>query len=155
MKTLEPILAEHAFLKGLGAEHLKILTKCAANVKFDVGQMIFREGERANQFYLIRQGKVALEIASPHKDPVIIETIGEGNVLGWSWLTPPFAWHFDAHAQSLVRAIALDGKCLRGKFDGDHDLGYELYKRFFPIITDRLQQTRIQLMDVYGTKASR
>ena len=155
MKTLEPILAQHPFLKELDAEHLKILANCASNVKFDVGQMIFRDGEDANDFYLIRHGTVALEISSPHKEPVIIETLCEGSVLGWSWLTPPFAWHFDARAQTLVRAIALDGKCLRAKLDGDHDLGYELYKRFFPIITDRLQQTRFQLMDVYGAKQSK
>ncbi len=111
---------------------------------------MFREGEAADQFYIIRHGKVALEMAPPNKPPIIIDTVDSGHVLGWSWLTPPYTWHFDAHALTLVRAITLDGKCLRTKIEQDHELGFELYQRFFAVVTERLQHTRMQLMDVYG-----
>lgn len=150
MRTLEPFLAKHPFLKDLDPRHLKILVGCASNVRFNTGQFILREGEEANNFYIIRHGKVAIEIFSPDRGPITIQTIGEGDVLGWSWLIPPYHWRFDAKAVELTRAIALDGKCLRTKCEQNHDLGYELLKRFAHIITHRLEATRLQLLDVYG-----
>jgi len=153
MQTLEPILAEHPFLKGLESQYIKLLVGCASNVRFNAGQHIFREGEEANQFYMIRQGKVAIEILAAERGPIIVETIGEGDVLGWSWLIPPYRWRFDARALELTRAIALDGKCLRAKSEEDHNLGYELLKRFSSIIVDRFEATRLQLLDVYRARS--
>ncbi len=150
MRTLESLLAEHPFFKGLDPRYLELLAGCASNVRFNAGEFIFREGGEANQFYLIRHGKVALEVFVPERGPVTIQTIDAGDVLGWSWLFPPYRWHFDARAVELTRAIAFDGQCLRTKCDEDHDLGYELMKRFARIITERLQATRLQLLDVYG-----
>lgn len=150
METLERILAEHPFFAGLDARHIQLIVGCATNVRFDAGQFIFREGEEANEFYVIRHGKVALEIFVPGRGPVTIQTLGEGEILGWSWLIPPYHWHFNARAVELTRAIALDGKCLRAKCEDDHDLGYELLKRFAHIVEQRLQATRLQLLDVYG-----
>ena len=150
METLERILAEHPFFKEQEARYLQLIVGCAANVRFDAGQFIFREGEEANQFYVIRHGKVALEIFAPERGPIMIETLGEGEILGWSWLVPPYHWRFNARAVELTRAIALDGKCLRTKCEEDHNLGYELLKRFAHIIEQRLQATRLQLLDVYG-----
>jgi CRP-like cAMP-binding protein len=115
--------------------------------------MILREGEDANQFYLIRSGKVSIQLMTPNKGPVIIQTLHEGDILGWSWLVPPFTWHFDAKAIELTRMIALDGKCLRAKCEEDHDLGYELLKRFADIMSKRLESTRLQLMDIYGDRS--
>jgi len=153
MQTLEPILAQHPFLKDLEPRHLQLIVGCAMNVRFDAGQSILRAGEEAKQFYIVRHGKIALEIFVPGRGPVMIQTLGEGEVLGWSWLFPPYRWHFDARALELTRAIALDGECLRGKCEADHDLGYELVKRFAHVITERLQATRLQLLDVYGEHA--
>ncbi len=150
MQTLEPVLAAHPFFKDLKPEHLQVLVGCASNVRFDGGQYIFKEGEEANTFYLIRHGTVALEMAVPARGGVTVQTINEGDVLGWSWLFPPYRWHFDARATELTRAIALDGKCLRDKCEQDHSLGYELVKRFAQIIERRLQATRLQLLDIYG-----
>jgi CRP-like cAMP-binding protein len=150
METLEPILAQHPFLKGIDAHHLQLLVGCASNVRFDAGEFILREGEEANQFYIIRAGNVALQIFSPDRGPLTIGTLGEGDILGWSWLIPPYHWRFDARATELTRAIALDGKCLRTKCEEDHNLGYELLKRFAHLIEQRLQATRLQLLDVYG-----
>jgi len=146
METLRGILAEHPFLTGLEDCHLDLLVGCASNVRFDVGQFILREGEEANQFYLIRHGKVALEVSAPGHGPIIILTLGESEVLGWSWLVPPYRWKFDARAVELTRAIVLDGKCLRTKSEQDHDLGYELLKRFAHIIEKRLAATIMQLL---------
>ncbi|MCK6561267.1 cyclic nucleotide-binding domain-containing protein [candidate division KSB1 bacterium] len=151
METLEPILAEHPFLKGMTPEQLQLLVGCASNVRFDPGKYIFREGEEANQFYIVRQGKVALEIVTPQRGSIIIDTLADDEVLGWSWLLPPYHWHFNARALELTRAIALDGKCLRTKCESDHDLGYELLKRFANLIEQRLQATRLQLLDLYGS----
>lgn len=153
METLEPVLAEHPFLQGIDEKHLQLLVGCASNARFDTGQFLFREGEEANQFFIIRHGRVAIEIFTAERGPITVQTLGEGEVLGWSWLIPPYQWHFDARAVELTRALALDGKCLRTKCEDDHHLGYELLKRFTHIIEQRMQATILQLLDVYGTHA--
>jgi CRP/FNR family cyclic AMP-dependent transcriptional regulator len=149
MQDLESILAEHRFLKGLAPSHLKELVSCASNVRFDAGQYIFHQGEEANTFYAVRQGKVALEIFVPGRGGVVIQDVGEGDILGWSWLIPPHRWRFDARAAELTRALAFDGVCLRRKCEEDHDFGYELLRRFSEVITQRLEATRLQILDVY------
>jgi len=152
MESLEPILRAHPFIEGLDSRFIELITGCASNVRFNAGEFLFHEDEEANQFYIVRQGKVAVEAHAAGMDPIIIQTVGEGEILGWSWLIPPYFWHFDAKAVELTRAIALDGKCLRQKCENDHELGYELLKRFTNIITQRLEATRMQLLDFYGVK---
>ncbi len=152
MQTLESIVAEHPFFEGLKPPYLQLITGCASNVRFDTGKYIFREGEDASQFYLIRQGKVALEIFAAQHGLITIETIEAGEVLGWSWLFPPYLWHFSGRVIEPARAIALDGKCLRTKGEADHDLGYELMKRVAQIMMERLQATRIRLLDIYSDR---
>jgi CRP-like cAMP-binding protein len=151
VETLEPILAQHPFLQGLEPQYLGLIVGCASNVRFNSGQFLFREGEEANQFYMVREGKVALQISTA-RQPIIIQTVDKGDVLGWSWLVPPYRWRFDARALELTRAIALDGRCLRRKSEEDHNFGYELLRRFSTIIMERLEATRLQLLDVYGTR---
>jgi CRP/FNR family transcriptional regulator, cyclic AMP receptor protein len=150
MEDLEKILAAHTFLAGLKPEHVKILAACASNVTFKAGEFIFREGEEADKFFLIRHGRVNVENYIPQKGPIIIRTRTVDEVFGWSWMVAPFRWHFDARAAELTRAIAIDGKCLRQKCEEDHDLGFEIMKRFAHIIAERLEATRLQLMDIYG-----
>ena len=150
VSTLAPILKEHTFFQGLKPDYIELLVECASNVRFEVGELIFRQGQEANRFYLIRQGKVALEISAPGWQPLAIKTMTENEVLGWSWLFPPYQWHFDARALGLTRAIALDASCLRSKCDRDPELGYELMKRFSFIMLETLQATRLQLLDLYG-----
>jgi CRP-like cAMP-binding protein len=153
METLEPILAEHPFIKGLAPQFVQLLVGCASNVKFDEGQFIIREGADADAFYIIRQGRVSLELNSPERGPITIYTLTEGEVLGWSWLFPPYHWHFDARALEMTRAIRLDGKCIREKCEVDHDLGYEILKRFAHIMERRLAATALQLLDLYGSRS--
>jgi CRP-like cAMP-binding protein len=114
---------------------------------------VFREGGDADQFYLIQQGKVALKIFAPERGSITIQTLGEGDVLGWSWLFPPYRWYFDARTLERTNAIAFNGACLRAKMEENPDLGYELMKRFARIIEQRLQATRLQLLDIYGVHA--
>ena len=148
--SLEPILSEHPFFRDLAPEYLNIIVGCASNTRFSAGEYLCRENENADQFYLIREGRVSVRIPAPPRGSIVIETLDEGDVLGWSWLFPPYRWRFNAVASQMTRAIALDGKCLRGKCEKNHDLGYELMKRFAQIMTSRLESTRLQLLDVYG-----
>jgi len=152
METLERIIAQHPFFAGLEPSYMGLVVGCAANRRFRTGDYIFKEGTEANEFYLIRSGRVALEIFAPQRTPIMVETLGEGDILGWSWLIPPYIRKFHAHAVEDTAAISLDGKCLRTKCEKNHDLGYELLKRFAQIIAQRLEATRFQLLDVYAAK---
>lgn len=153
MQTLAPILAAHPFFKGFDPTYIRLMTQCARNVRYDAGSSIFHEGEPATHFYLIRQGLVALETVAARHQPVTIETIETEEVLGWSWLFPPYRWHFSARVIEPVRAISLDGICLRNKSEEDHELGYQLTKRVAQIMLERLQATRLQLLDIYDVPA--
>ena len=152
METLERIIANHPFFAGLDGGFTSLMVGCASNVRFRPGDYIFREGDPANTFYLIREGKVAVEVFAPQHEPIIVATLGVGEILGWSWLLPPYHWKNHAHAVEDTRAIALDGKCLRTKCEQNHDLGYEVLKRFARIIEQRLEATRLQLLDVYSVR---
>lgn len=150
METLESVLREHPFFRDLDPEYLRIIVGCASNVHFRPGEVIFQEGQEANHFYLIRRGKIAIEVFVPGRGTLTLQTFAAGDVLGWSWLFPPYRWYFDARAVEETFAFSLDGKCLRGKCEKNHDLGYDLMKRFSLIIAERLQVTRLQILDVYG-----
>lgn len=150
MEGMERIIREHPFFAGLDERFLSLVCGCAKNVRFEVGQYLFHQGEPANEFYLLRHGHVALEIAAPGRGALTFATLGEGEVVGASWLIPPYRWRYDARAVELTRAIAIDGGCLRGKCESDHDLGYEVLKRVVSILVERLQATRLQILDVYG-----
>jgi CRP-like cAMP-binding protein len=151
METLQPILAEIPFFAGMEESQIRTLVGCACNVRFEKDEVIFREGEDANKFYLIRSGLVALQLFADRRGPLIISTLEADDILGWSWLSAPYRWKFTARALEGTRAISLDGKCLREKSERDNHLGYELLKRFVHIIEDRLQATRLQLLNVYET----
>ena len=150
MRTLEGILAEHPFFNGWEPRYLQLAVGCASNVRFNAGEFVFQEGEEANTFYLIREGRVALEVAFPGRGTVTIQTLDGGEMLGWSWLIPPYHWRFDARAVKTTIAIALDGKCLRRKCEEDHELGYELVKQVVSSLGQRLDATRMRLLDIYG-----
>jgi CRP/FNR family transcriptional regulator, cyclic AMP receptor protein len=150
MENLERYLKEHPFFSDIGDSYIQFITGCASIVRYSAGDFLFREGQEANQFYLIREGLVALEIYSAQSGAITVQTLREGEILGWSWIVSPYQWRFDARAVEPVGAVALDGKCLRQKCETDHHLGYELLKRFAPIIEQRLTATKIQLLDLYG-----
>jgi CRP/FNR family transcriptional regulator, cyclic AMP receptor protein len=138
MENLERVLSQHPFFEGLKRDHLQILVGCASNARFSEGRFVFRAGEEANEFYLIREGKVALEASPPGRKRVTIVDLASGDILGWSWLVPPYKWKFDARVEQTTRAIKLNGKCLREKWEKDHDLGFELLKRFTLVSEQRM-----------------
>jgi len=150
IENLKPILEKHPFFKDLNQEFLEFIVSCASNVRFREGETILREGESADKFYLVLEGKVEININTAQHRSITIQTLRGGEILGWSWLIPPHRYRFDAKAVEDTRAIALDGKCLRKKCEENHELGYELLKRLAGVFTQRLEETRKQLINIYG-----
>jgi len=150
MRGLERIVLDQPFFAGLGPEFGTAISGCARNLRFTAGEYLFREGEPANEFYLLRQGSVALELHSPGQQPLVVATLREGEILDGSWLVPPYLRTFDARASELVRVLGVDARCLRDKCEADHDLGYELMKRFAGAMGERLRAISLQVADVYG-----
>ncbi|MFN7141025.1 MAG: Crp/Fnr family transcriptional regulator [Limisphaerales bacterium] len=148
-------IAEHPFLRGMTAGQFKILADSAMLKNFDKDELIFREGDVANRFYLIREGKVALEHADENETPHLIQHIGAGDVLGWSWLFPPYYWHFDARAVEPTKAIFFYGTRLREQCESDPVLGYELMRRMADVIVKRLQASRKQMLEYYRQERKR
>jgi len=151
MQGLERILGEHRLFAGLGQPFLELAAGCAKNVRFDADEYLFHADDPADWIYLIRHGRVALEVTSAASGVVRFETVGEGEMVGMTWLLPPYRWGYDARATEMTRALALDARCLRDKCEADHHLGYEILKRFLPVLVQRLQATRLQMLDVYGS----
>jgi len=151
MEGLERIVLQHSFFAGLGPEFAAAISGCARNLRFARGDYLFREDEPANEFYLVRHDTAALEMHTPGRQPIVLATLGVGDILDASWLVPPYRWTFDARASELVRALGVNARCLREKCEADHDLGFELMKRFAGAMGERLRAARLQVLDVYGT----
>ena len=117
-------------------------------MRYETGELIFREGDPANRFYLIEQGRVSLESHRRDEASVAVQVIGPGDVLGWSWLFPPYYWHFDARALEPTAAIFFYGTRLREQCEQDHDFGFEMMKRMTQVVIHRLQATRKQLLSL-------
>lgn len=152
-RGLETIITEHRFFEGLAPDFINLVSGCAKNVRFEAGSYLLHEGDEASTFFLIRRGRVTLEIKAPGRQSMRFMTVDEGEIVGVSWLFPPYRWNYDAKSLELVRAIAIDATCLREKCEADNKLGYELMKRFVPALAGRLQATRLQLLDLYGKPA--
>jgi len=150
MLTIGDSVSACALFDGLPTRLLELITGCGRFERFPADFMVFREGQPADRFYVLREGSVALEVASPERGPIVIQTLGPGEAVGWSWLFPPYRWHLDAVTRGAVAAIGFDGSCLRAKCDADHELGYELMGRFAELMLRRLMATRLQLLDVYA-----
>ena len=153
MDTIEAVLRDVPLFEGLTPAQLEVIAGCGSNVQFREGELLFKDRDPAESFYVLRHGSVALETFVPTRGSVVIETLEAGEVVGWSWLFPPYQWHFDARAVSLVRATSFDGVCLRGKCDADPALGYALLKVLAAVFAERLQDTRLRLLDLYGASA--
>ncbi|MCW2247909.1 CRP-like cAMP-binding protein [Azospirillum fermentarium] len=148
IEGLGRLLAEHPFFQDMKPDVRDIVVGCCANAHYRPGEFLFKEGGKADHFYLIRQGTVGVEVHVPGRPGVVVETIGEGDIIGWSWLVPPYVWSFDARAMDQVRAITIDGACLRPKLEANHELGYEMYKRFIPIMGRRIGEARLRIVEL-------
>jgi CRP-like cAMP-binding protein len=154
MCALEKHLHSIPFFAGLEPGYLRLITGCASEACFDEGDTIFRLGEPAERFYIIEEGRAALEIHAPERGTVTIETLGQGDIFGVSWLFPPYLWSYDARAIKPMRTVAFNAVCLRAACEDDHDLGYDLMKRFARLMVERLNAMRLQLLDVYANPAA-
>jgi CRP-like cAMP-binding protein len=145
------MIREHPFFAHLDEAFVGPVASCAREARFETEEYLVREGEPANQLYLIRGGKVGLEISAAGRGNITFQAVREGEVVGVSWLIPPYRWMYDAKALEPTLAISIDADCLRQKSEANHDLGYEMMKRLVPVLVQRLQATRLQILDVYGT----
>jgi CRP-like cAMP-binding protein len=150
MQSLQQLLIEHPFFEGLDDATVGMLVGCAQNVHFRPGEYLFREGEAADRFFVVRRGRVALDVHVPGQGAAVIDTVDEGDVVGWSWLVPPYHWFFDARAVQEVSAVAVDALCLRAKCEEDPSLGYTMMQRVAQVMYHRLQSARVRLLDLYG-----
>ena len=152
MRTIEDLLGENPALSKLAPEHRELVAGCARNRTFEAGEYLLREGDPADTFFVLRSGDVALEMFAPQRGAMTIETVHDGDLLGWSWLVPPYRTAFDARSLGTTHAIAFDGACLRGKLAADPALGYDVLQLFTEVIVERLQNTRVRLLDIYGRR---
>lgn len=144
------VIAAHPFVQGLSDRIVDALAEMADLVEMSAGSWIALQGKPAHAFHLVTEGRCAIEVATPHRAPLVIATVHPGDVLGWSWMFPPHRWHFDVLAIDTVRTIAIDGDALRNACATDHELGYEITRRLAGVVASRLEATRLQLLDVYG-----
>ncbi len=147
-------LAEHAFARGLSAGSLDRLASLAASVEMPAGQRIFEEGEHASRLWLIRTGRVVLDLRVPGRARLIVETLGPGDELGLSWLSPAPQWQFGACAQLPVSAFELPSAGVVELCEADNELGYQLTRRLLSTAISRLQAARIRILDLYGAPSS-
>lgn len=154
MRTIEEYLPAHAFFEGLDARTLALVAGCAKNVSLAAGEYLCREGDPADQFFVVRRGRVAIEVHGPAAGTLVIDTADEGDVVGWSWLVPPYRSTFDARAAEATGVIAFDGACLRGKCERDARLGYELMQRVTQVMNGRLVAAQVRLLDLYGARGA-
>jgi CRP/FNR family transcriptional regulator, cyclic AMP receptor protein len=149
---LEHALAKHPFFMDFAQGHLSAVAACANTAIFDAGTFLFREGEPASAFYAIQRGRVAIASITPHEGPVTIQTVGDGDILGWSWMLPPYRWHFGARAIEATSVIAFNAACVREQLERDHELGFRLMRRFAQVMATRLEAMSLQLMNVYESR---
>jgi len=150
--TIEQYLPHHPFFAGLDEEALALLARCATLVHFRTGTYLFSEGEPADAFFVLRTGRVALEIRLGTGRQVL-DTADADDVVGWSWLVPPYRWTFDARAVTETSAVAFDGACLRERCEADPALGYALLSRVVRVMSTRLHSARVRLLDLYGDQS--
>lgn len=152
MQTIPQFLAGHRFFAGLDDEAIALVTGCAVNAHVRPGEYLFREGEPADTFYVVRHGRVAIQMRQP-TGGVVVDTARDGDVVGWSWLVAPYRWTFDAVATEETSVVSIDGACLRGKCESDPALGYALLQRVVQVMSTRLHSARVRLLDLYGRRA--
>lgn len=153
LHQFDEILARHPLFKAFDAETIALFAGCARNEHFRPATRIYAEGAAADRFFIITHGDVALEVSTPEREPLIVETLHDGDLFGWSWMVPPYKHSNDAMALSEVRAISLDGSCLRGKCEANPALGYRMFQEWVPHLITRLRSLRLQTLDLYGVKA--
>jgi CRP-like cAMP-binding protein len=143
-------LATNALLGDLREDFLELIAGCCVNIAFTKGQRLITVGDPADHFWIIRHGRVDIELHGAARGTITIDRLESGDILGVSWIAAPFVSEFDATAVERGSAIQVDAACLRGKCADDPELGHELFRRFATMLKSRLHATRLQLLDLYG-----
>ena len=151
--AIRTYLEQLPFLSGLSSEHLDLLASFATAARYNAQQRLFKSDTDADRFYIIRDGKIGVEIPAIEGEPLRLQTLGNGGVLGWSWVIPPYRWLFDARALSATDIIAVDGVKLREHIETDQSLGYQLLKRFAVLMQERLNASRVAAIKAHNTGA--
>jgi len=154
-KEIRDLLVIHPFFEGMDPAIIDIIAGCGKNVLFQEGEHLAQRDTEADCFFAIRHGTVAVELHVPPAGRVTIHTARAGEIVGWSWIFPPYRWSFDIRATELVRAVHFDALCLKRKCEDDPATGYDLMKRFASILGKRIDATHLQLMDIYGSRPGR
>lgn len=154
MNSLLQLLQRHPFFSGINPGHLELIESCARNFPMVSGKVLLHSDQQADRFYVIRDGRVGIQLPIPGKSALTVQTVEAGDVVGWSWIFPPFRTYFDAVCLQSGRALEFDGVCLREKCGSDPLLGYELTRRFARVMRDRLRATHLQLVDMYKPPAT-
>ncbi len=153
MKSLPELLSEQPVFAGLSESDLVFLAGCCGLHHVPHGDVVFREGGPADRAFVVRSGRVVLELHEPGRGSFSVGTVEPGEVLGWSWLHAPYRWRTDALAVGDSSLFAFDAACLRQKLEADPRLGYAVVLRMAELATERLHATRVQLIDLYGPRS--
>ncbi len=149
-RTIEELLRRHAFFSGLAPETIAILASCATETTIEAGRYLVREGQDAETFYAVLDGRVTVELNSPAGGGAVLDTAYDGDIVGWSWLIPPYRWMFDARASEDSAVVVFDASRLRAACEADPGFGYAILRRVANVMSHRLQSARVRLLDLYG-----
>ena len=150
MPSIEDYLSTHAFFSGLNEDYLKILAGFATESQVARGNVLFQQGKPADKFYLVRKGLVSVQVPALVGPPLEMQVLGENQMLGWSWLIPPYRWNFLARAVEDSELIEFDGAAILARCEADPKFGYELFKRFTALMSERLDSARQKMMDQWN-----
>jgi CRP-like cAMP-binding protein len=148
-KPLSDLMVVHPFFEGMDRSHVDFIAGCAENRRFKAGQFMMLMGKDAQEFYMIRSGRVAVEMDAGNRT-YNVQTIGEGGIIGWSWLHPPLSTRYDVRVIEDVSAFAFNAQCVREKCEADHEFGFNITRRFMKLVIERLMATRVQLAELYA-----
>jgi len=150
LRPIDSIIARHEFFKEFRRDHMEIMQACAEEVRFNRDQYLVRQGQGAERFFLIRKGQVRVELVGEDKKPIPVQTVGPNEIVGWSWMIPPYRWSFDVRAQEPTIAIVFDGSALRKTCEKDFELGFRLLQRVNFALLQRLEALRAQLLEIHS-----
>jgi len=149
-EAIAELVLGHPFFEGIDPTIAHAMTANAEERTYDTGDMLVREGKPAEEFFLVFEGKIALEVGAADHPDITVETIGRGEILGWSWLVPPYRWRFDARATKPTRVVAIHAATARYAIAAHPAFGYQFLMKLLPVIAERLENTRVQLLDIHG-----
>ena len=149
-QPIEQHLSTQAFFAGLSPEFIGFLARCASVRRLEPDQVVFRQGERARHFYLIRNGSISVEIPAIMGPTLKVQSLGAGQILGWSWLIPPYQWNFQARAEEQAELFEFDSDAVLARCEAEPKFGYELLKRFASLMSERLEVARQKIMEQWN-----